>query len=40
MTDELHSIIDLIRYGASQFNRAGLTFGHGHDSPSTRRRNW
>lgn len=33
MTDELHSIIDLIRYGASQFNRAGLTFGHGHDSP-------
>jgi ribosomal protein L3 glutamine methyltransferase len=33
MTDELHSIIDLIRYGASRFNRAGLTFGHGHDSP-------
>lgn len=32
MTAELHSIIDLIRYGASQFNRAGLTFGHGHDS--------
>jgi ribosomal protein L3 glutamine methyltransferase len=33
MTDELVTIIDLIRYGASQFNRAGLTFGHGHDSP-------
>lgn len=32
MTDELSTIIDLIRYGASQFNRAGLTFGHGHDS--------
>lgn len=32
MTPELLSIIDLIRYGASQFNRAGLTFGHGHDS--------
>lgn len=32
MTAELLSIIDLIRYGASQFNRAGLTFGHGHDS--------
>lgn len=33
MTDELVTIIDLIRHGASQFNRAGLTFGHGHDSP-------
>ena len=32
MTDELVTLIDLIRYGASQFNRAGLTFGHGHDS--------
>jgi ribosomal protein L3 glutamine methyltransferase len=32
MTAELLSIVDLIRYGASQFNRAGLTFGHGHDS--------
>jgi ribosomal protein L3 glutamine methyltransferase len=32
MTAQLLSIIDLIRYGASQFNRAGLTFGHGHDS--------
>lgn len=32
MTDELVTIIDLIRYGASRFNRAGLTFGHGHDS--------
>lgn len=32
MTAELLSIVDLIRYGASQFSRAGLTFGHGHDS--------
>lgn len=29
---ELHSIIDLIRYGASCFNAAGLTFGHSHDN--------
>ena len=32
MTDELHTIIDLIRYGASRFNAAGLTFGHSHDN--------
>ena len=32
MTDELHSIIDLIRYGASCFNAAGLTFGHSYDN--------
>ncbi|HLT45156.1 MAG TPA: 50S ribosomal protein L3 N(5)-glutamine methyltransferase, partial [Luteimonas sp.] len=32
MTDELHSIIDLIRYGASRFNAAGLTFGHSYDN--------
>ena len=25
---ELHTIIDLIRYGASRFNAAGLSFGH------------
>src|SRR3546814_17164118 len=33
MTDELHTIIDLIRYGASRFNAAGLKFGHrsGHE---------
>lgn len=29
---ELHTIIDLIRYGASRFNAAGLTFGHSHDN--------
>ncbi|MFT3757087.1 MAG: 50S ribosomal protein L3 N(5)-glutamine methyltransferase [Pseudoxanthomonas sp.] len=29
---ELHSIIDLIRYGATRFNAAGLTFGHSHDN--------
>ena len=29
---ELHSIIDLIRYGASRFNAAGLTFGHSYDN--------
>ncbi|TDK28455.1 50S ribosomal protein L3 N(5)-glutamine methyltransferase [Luteimonas aestuarii] len=32
MTDELQTIIDLIRYGASRFNAAGLTFGHSHDN--------
>ncbi|HVJ39496.1 MAG TPA: 50S ribosomal protein L3 N(5)-glutamine methyltransferase [Stenotrophomonas sp.] len=30
--DELHSIIDLIRYGTSRFNEAGLTFGHSYDN--------
>ena len=29
---ELHTIIDLIRYGASRFNAAGLTFGHSYDN--------
>jgi len=32
MTDELKTIIDLIRYGASRFNAAGLTFGHSYDN--------
>ena len=32
MTDELHTIIDLIRYGASRFNAARLTFGHSYDN--------
>lgn len=32
MTDELHTIIDLIRYGASRFSAAGLTFGHSYDN--------
>lgn len=32
MTDELHTIIDLIRYGTSRFNAAGLTFGHSVDN--------
>ena len=32
MTDELHTIIDLIRYGASRFNAAGLAFGHSFDN--------
>jgi len=32
MTDELHTIIDLIRYGASRFNAAGLAFGHSYDN--------
>lgn len=30
--DELRTIIDLIRYGASRFNAAGLTFGHSYDN--------
>ncbi|HEX7370577.1 MAG TPA: 50S ribosomal protein L3 N(5)-glutamine methyltransferase [Rhodanobacteraceae bacterium] len=32
MTAELLSIVDLIRYAASRFNAAGLTFGHSHDN--------
>ncbi|AXI83993.1 50S ribosomal protein L3 N(5)-glutamine methyltransferase [Xylella taiwanensis] len=30
--DELYTIVDLIRYGASRFNEAGLTFGHSYDN--------
>ena len=33
MTAELVSIIDFIRYGASRFSAAELTFGHSHDNP-------
>ncbi|WP_371184543.1 50S ribosomal protein L3 N(5)-glutamine methyltransferase [Xanthomonas sacchari] len=29
---ELHTIIDLIRYGTSRFNAAGLSFGHSYDN--------
>ncbi|MDR2873035.1 MAG: 50S ribosomal protein L3 N(5)-glutamine methyltransferase [Xanthomonadaceae bacterium] len=29
---ELHTIIDLIRYGASRFNAANLVFGHSYDN--------
>ena len=32
MTAELATIIDLIRYGASRFGEAGLTFGHSYDN--------
>jgi hypothetical protein len=32
MTEELKTIIDFIRYGASRFAASGLTFGHGHDN--------
>jgi ribosomal protein L3 glutamine methyltransferase len=32
MAAELSTIIDFIRYGASQFGRAGLTFGHSFDN--------
>ena len=32
MTSELATIIDFIRYAASRFNAAGLTFGHSHDN--------
>ncbi|HHW4680629.1 MAG TPA: 50S ribosomal protein L3 N(5)-glutamine methyltransferase, partial [Xylella taiwanensis] len=30
--DELYTIVDLIRYGASRFSEAGLTFGHSYDN--------
>src|SRR5699024_1779614 len=33
VTAELATIVDFIRYGASRFSAAGLTLGHGHDSP-------
>lgn len=33
MTAELATIIDFIRYGASRFSAAELTFGHSHDNP-------
>ena len=29
---ELRTLIDFIRYGASRFNAAGLTFGHSYDN--------
>jgi ribosomal protein L3 glutamine methyltransferase len=32
MSAELETIIDFIRYGASRFGAAGLTFGHSHDN--------
>ncbi len=32
MTAELATIIDFIRYGASRFGKAGLTFGHSYDN--------
>ncbi|MBS0430881.1 MAG: 50S ribosomal protein L3 N(5)-glutamine methyltransferase [Proteobacteria bacterium] len=32
MTAELATIVDCIRYAASRFNAAGLTFGHSHDN--------
>jgi ribosomal protein L3 glutamine methyltransferase len=32
MSAELATIIDLIRYGASRFNAAGLSFGHSFDN--------
>ncbi|MBU6416568.1 MAG: 50S ribosomal protein L3 N(5)-glutamine methyltransferase [Xanthomonadaceae bacterium] len=32
MTSELATIVDFIRYAASRFNAAGLTFGHSHDN--------
>ncbi len=32
VTEELRTIIDHIRYGASRFNAAGLCFGHSYDN--------
>lgn len=33
MTDALASLLDFIRYGATRFAAAGLSFGHSHDNP-------
>jgi ribosomal protein L3 glutamine methyltransferase len=33
VTHELATIVDFIRYAASRFSEAGLTFGHSHDNP-------
>lgn len=33
MTDALASLLDFIRYGATQFAASGLSFGHSHDNP-------
>ncbi|BBD79676.1 50S ribosomal protein L3 N(5)-glutamine methyltransferase [Aerosticca soli] len=33
MTAELATLIDFIRYAASRFAAAGLSFGHSHDNP-------
>ena len=33
VTDALASILDFIRYGATRFAAAGLSFGHSHDNP-------
>ncbi|GAA6203290.1 50S ribosomal protein L3 N(5)-glutamine methyltransferase [Thalassotalea sp. SU-HH00458] len=32
ITEKLHTVADYIRYAASEFNRADLFFGHGHDN--------
>jgi len=32
MSEHLLTLIDLIRYGTSRFNAAGLSFGHSHDN--------
>ncbi|MDO6444276.1 50S ribosomal protein L3 N(5)-glutamine methyltransferase [Colwellia sp. 1_MG-2023] len=32
ITEQLHTVADYIRYAASEFNRADLFFGHGHDN--------
>ena len=32
MSNELSTIIDFIRYGASPFTATGLCFGHSHDN--------
>lgn len=32
ITEQLHTVADYVRFAASEFNRADLFFGHGHDN--------
>lgn len=32
ISEQLHTVVDFVRFAASEFNRADLFFGHGHDN--------